>query len=466
MKNLLSDIQISSKASIQEAMRSIDEAGMGIIFVVDKDKKLLGVVTDGDIRKAILKGVAINEPVIAIANKKPALIRGRVTQRTIETFASRKDILPSGGSLKVPVIDAGGRIKDILFLYADERKNIVLSKLSKEQESPPAGVRKILIVGGAGYLGSVLTRLLLAEKMQIRVLDNLSYGDHGIRSLRKRKNFHFLEGDCGNISHLIQAMKGMDAVIHLAAIVGDPACALNPEETLKTNYLSTKLIAESAKFNQINKFLFISSCSVYGASKNKEPLTESSSLNPVSLYAKTKIHSEEAVLSMADGNFSPTIFRFATLYGVSPRMRFDLVVNALTAQAYNEKRISIFGGSQYRPFLEVSDAARACFLWVKSPLARVGKEIFNIGSDEQNHRIAEVGSFIKQIIPETSIEVKKKKEDKRDYYVSFRKARDTIGFIPQNTLLKSIAEIRKLFDNEIIKDYTHPKYNNHKFLQA
>lgn len=465
MKKTLPPIFIRPTVSIHEAMRVIDRGGLGIALVVSNKGAFAGLVTDGDIRKAILNGVDTSGTVREIMNANPAVIRGEVTLQALETIKTRKDIIPSGGSLKLPVIEKG-KVKDILLLYADARKNIILSASVLGSTKKSSGVKKVLIVGGAGYLGSVLSRKLLRQGYTVRVLDNLTYGNHGITALFSHNHFRFIQGDCRNISDIIEAMKEVDAVIHLAAIVGDPACALNPQETIENNYLATMAIAQSAKFNQINKFLFASSCSVYGASKNSnDRLTENSPLRPVSLYAHTKIKSETALLSLADGNFAPTIFRFATLYGVSPRMRFDLVINTLTARAMKHRKIAIFGGRQYRPFIEVSDAARACIAWLKAPLDMVGEHIFNIGSNEQNMRIQDIGALIGRIIPDVEIEVRKEVDDSRDYNVSFEKAMAVLKFAPKKTIEMSIQEMKELLKKEIISDFTHPQYHNYQFLQ-
>lgn len=465
MAKTLPPIFISPDVSIKTAMRVIDAGGLGIAFAVGKKRTFFGLITDGDIRKAILRGLDTDTSIRTIVNRKPALIKKDVTRKKIEALKARKDIIPSGGSLKVPILDAANTIKDILLLYADEKKNIIMEKSLLALPARSLGVKKVLIVGGAGYLGSVLCRLLLKEGYIVRVLDNLTYGSEGIDALRNEQNFHFIKGDCRNIPDIIEAMKGADAVIHLAAIVGDPACAIDPEETIENNYLATMVLAQAAKFNQINKYLFASSCSVYGASKDAhDRLTEESPLNPVSLYARTKIRSEEALLRLGDENFSPTIFRFATLYGASPRMRFDLVINILTAKAVHDKTITIFGGDQYRPFVEVSDAARACMAWLKAPLQDVGGQIFNIGSNAQNHRIAEIGQILKELIPGVRIERKTEADDLRDYNVSFDKVAKMLRFKPRKTIPLAVKEMKRLLATKMIKDYTHPQYNNYKFV--
>lgn len=466
MNNKLSRLLVNQKASIKNAMRVIDQGTLGIAFVVDKNKKLCGVVTDGEIRRAVLKGINIARPIIDIANKKPIFIKGKPTANAIsdlQTIDGRiKKRMQPEGSLKIPVVDDMGVIKDIVFIY-DKKSSV--SPLGKKSKHAETAVKNVLLVGGAGYLGSVLSRKLLDAGYKVRVLDNLTYGDTGIKDLFANKNFEFLKGDARDISAIIEAMKEMDAVVHLAAIVGDPASALDPKETIKTNYLATKAVAEACKFNQINKFLFASTCSVYGASKNpNDRLKEDSELNPVSLYAETKLESEKGILSLADDNFCPTIFRFATLYGVSPRMRFDLVVNILTAKAFMEDKINIFGGGQWRPNLDVSDAALACFKWVSSPIARSGNQIFNVGGNNLNCKILAIGETVKNIIPRAEIIIQKDQDDQRDYNVSFDKIARVLDFKPQKTIQQGVLEMKALLESKKVKDFNDAQYSNYRFL--
>lgn len=469
MKNkLLNHLLVNKKSSIKETMRVIDRGRLGIAFVVDRDKKLFSVVTDGDIRRAILGGINIEKSIEEITNKKPIVIKGKFIEKEIQKLRENKKVkerIPISGSLKIPVLDELGMVRDIVFIYAN-KKDVFLplkSKLKFRQE----GIKKVLLTGGAGYLGSVLCRKLLNKGYKVRVLDNLTYGDEGIKELYGHKNFEFIKGDVRNISEVIETLREVDAAIHLAAIVGDPASQWDPKKTIEINYLSTKAVAEACKYNQINKFLFTSTCSVYGASKNpNDRLDENSPLNPVSLYAETKIKSEEGILSLADENFLPTIFRFGTLYGVSPRMRFDLVINTLTAKAAIEKKISIFGGNQWRPNLDVSDAAEACVIWLESPIGKSGGEIFNVGGNKQNYKIIEIGKLIKKNIPETEVKIEKGKDDSRDYNVSFDKIAKVLGFKVKKTMEKGILEIKNLLESKKIKDFNQSKYNNYRFLSG
>ncbi|MDD2731842.1 MAG: NAD-dependent epimerase/dehydratase family protein [Candidatus Pacebacteria bacterium] len=458
---------VNKDSSLEETMKVIDREGSGIAFIIDEGTgKFFGLVTDGDIRRAILEGKDINLKIKEIANQRPIIINEKLKDKEISELKNDfkiKRIMPAGSTLKIPVLDKEGFLRDIACLYIDSQKRIIERR--KKQVYRKDGIKKVLVVGGAGYLGSVLSLKLLDKGYEVRVLDNLTYGDEGIKGILSNENFEFLKGDIRNVSNVLEAIKGTDAVIHLAAIVGDPACQIDAERTQEINYLSTKMIAEICKFNQVNKFLFASTCSVYGANENPDKLLdENSPLNPISLYAKTKIRSEEGIIELIDNNFLPTIFRFATLYGISPRMRFDLFVNLLTAQAASEKRITIFGGSQWRPNLDVSDAASACINWLESSIDITGGRIFNVGGNLFNHQISEIGDIIKKIIPDINVEIKEEKQDLRNYNVSFDKINKSLGFSPNKTIEEAVIEIKNFIEEKNIKDFKNPKYNNYRFL--
>lgn len=451
-KKIINQLLIDKNSSIKQAMRAMDRTGWGMGFIIDEEKKLFGVITSGDIRRTILKGVNIAKKSIGeVCNKKPIVVHEKTKQAELIRLKTREDIkekIPIGGSLKIPVVDGKGKIKDIVFFYETAQDK---PKLNKD------GIRKILLIGGAGYLGSVLCRKLLNQGYEVRVLDNLTYGDWGIRELYKKKNFEFLKGDIRNISDIVKGIKGVDAVIHLAAIVGDPLCALNPKRTLEINYLATKIIVEICKYFQINRFIFASTCSVYG--RNSIPdtkLNEESLLNPISLYAETKIKCENLILEAMDENFSPTIFRMATLYGYSPNMRLDLVINLLTAKALFDKEITIFGGEQWRPWLSLEDASDAYISSLKNPIKKIRGEIFNVLSE--NYKIIEVGRKINSICPYAKIKINKKKSDNRNYNVSFDKISQILNFHPKKKITNGVIEIKKAIEKGLIKNSKDPKY--------
>ncbi|MCA9041440.1 MAG: NAD-dependent epimerase/dehydratase family protein, partial [Planctomycetaceae bacterium] len=208
-------------------------------------------------------------------------------------------------------------------------------------------VEDVLVVGGAGYIGSIATRQLLEAGYRVRVLDMQLFGINALTEVLNHPRLEVMQGDFRNVEDVVRGLKGMDAVVHLAAIVGDPACSIDAETTIAVNYAAAKMIAQLSRANGISRFIFASTCSVYGASDDIRD--EHSDLNPVSLYATTKIDAEKVLLETADSVFQPTILRFATAYGWSFRPRFDLVANLLPAQAVTEKKFRVFNGEQWRP---------------------------------------------------------------------------------------------------------------------
>ncbi len=460
MKRDVNEVIISKNDTIKEAMRKIDASGLGVAFIVDDSKKLAGVITDGIIRRAILEGVDINDNVETISNKDPVYMKSEQSKEDLIKKQEVRDKLPASGPLKIPVLDEEMKVIDIAFLSRGRASKVLKASGNK------GSVKKVLVVGGAGYLGSVICRLLLDKNYKVRVLDNLMNGDHGISDLYDNEDFEFIEGDMRNIQTVTDAIRGVDAVIQLAAIVGDPASALNPKETIEINYLGTRLLADICKYNQINRFIFASTCSVYGASPTPDQrLDENSDLNPVSLYADMKLKSEDGIFDLMDENFSPTVLRMATLYGPSPRMRFDLVVNILTAKAVSDGEITIFGGEQWRPLLHVEDAARAYIECLEAPLDAVRGEIFNVGSNSKNYQIKKVGDLVHNVIPEAKVITEKTKEDERNYNISFDKITRVLGYNVEHDIEDGASQIKDKIENGIYGHYTEEKYSNYKLAK-
>lgn len=463
----IKDIFIYEDKTIKEAMKAIDLGGLCIAFVINKDKKLVGVIADSEIRRAILRGVNLTENVKKIMNTSPIVAPKNWDEKLIKKMLQKKDIhekIPEHGMLTIPVLNENKHIIDVL--YASEERCGSLTKPKVNLKDKIKSVNKVLVVGGAGYLGSVLCKKLLNKGYKVRVLDNLTYGDHGIKDLYKHPKFEFIKGDMRDIQTVVDAVKDVDAVIHLAAIVGDPASALDPEETIEINYFGTKMLAEICKYSQINRFIFASTCSVYGAKQTPDvKINEKSKLNPVSLYAEIKLKSEKGILEIADENFSPAILRMATLFGKSSRMRFDLVVNILTIKAIKEKKYTIFGGEQWRPNLHVSDAADAYIKCLESPINKIKSEIFNVGSNNQNYKIIDIGRIIQNLIPDAEMIVDKKNVDKRNYNVSFNKIKNKLDFSVKYNIEDGIKELIESVNDGEFNDYTNSKYSNFKLLQ-
>jgi nucleoside-diphosphate-sugar epimerase len=330
-------------------------------------------------------------------------------------------------------------------------------------EKPVTGkIGTVLVIGGAGYIGSALLPKLLDKGYRVRLLDLLIYGTDPIAEVINHPNLEIMEADFRQVDKVVVAMRNVDAIVHLGAIVGDPACALDEELTIEVNLMATRMIAEVGKASNVSRFIFASTCSVYGA--NPATLDEYSALHPISIYARSKIASERVLTGMASPDFGPTSLRFGTIYGLSGRTRFDLVVNLLTAKALVESRIPIFGGNQWRPFIHVDDAADAVLRTLESPLSLVGNEIFNVGCDEQNYTIQQLGEIIAQLVPGAKLISEGLDTDTRDYRVSFAKILNTIEFKPRWTVEQGVNQVIRAIETGQVKDYRERKHSNVKFL--
>lgn len=313
----------------------------------------------------------------------------------------------------------------------------------------------ITVTGGAGYLGSVLVRKLLASGHKVRVIDNLIYGQASLAELEKKRNFELIRADIRDLSKLTEAITGADVVIHLAAIVGDQASEIDSRTTVVINQLTTQNIVELCKLYGVKKLIFASTCTVYGV-RPGEILTENSPAAPFSLYGKTKHESEKLILG-AKGKLEPVVMRIGTLFGISYRMRFDLAINLFIANAIFDKRITVFGGSQFRPFIHVSDAAEA---FAQAATKKVSG-VYNLGS--YNVSIRELADRITAKIP-AQIVVEGDIKDPRNYQVSWKKLQTALKFKPQKTIEDAATEIKRAFSRHQFADYPNPKYGNYSHI--
>jgi nucleoside-diphosphate-sugar epimerase len=296
------------------------------------------------------------------------------------------------------------------------------------------------------------------------VVDLLLYGTEPIRDVLSHPNLEIVRGDFRQVDAMVKAMRDVQSVIHLGGIVGDPACQLDEEVTIEVNLMASRMLAEVAKGTGVTRMIFASTCSVYGASDHL--LDERSSLNPVSLYASSKLASERVLSELATDQFAPVIVRFGTIYGLSGRIRFDLVVNLLTAKAVMDGEITVFNGEQWRPFVHVDDAARALMSVLEAPVSLVRNEIFNVGSDQQNYRLREVAEMIQRQVPDAKVIDSQVAGDPRNYRVNFQKIHRILGFAPQWTLEEGIAQTIEAIEDGRIVDYRDPKYSNERVLDG
>jgi nucleoside-diphosphate-sugar epimerase len=337
-------------------------------------------------------------------------------------------------------------------------KHAFLGRYRVESKSAPARPERVLVVGGAGYLGSVLVPMLLERGYRVRVLDSLLFGKESLKAVETHANFELVQGDIRDMQAVVQTMRGVDAVVDLAAIVGDPACEENPRLAVEINRAATRMLVDIGRGYGIGRFLLASTCSVYGASEFL--MDEHSQVSPLSLYARTKVDSENLLLASRCQDFHPTILRLATLFGVSPRPRFDLVANLLTARALRHGRITIYNGEQWRPFMHVYDAARAFLACLEvGNLDVVSGEVFNAGSFELNHRLSEVAEIISAMIPAVEVE-RIDNQDLRNYRVSFDKIHSRLGFVCERTLEQGIQEIADMVRLSGETDFSTEMFNN------
>lgn len=313
---------------------------------------------------------------------------------------------------------------------------------------------KYIVTGGAGYVGRVLIEELVSRGASVTAIDNELIA----RLPDETPAITRLVADVRRPHQLEAAFAGADGVVHLAAIVGDPACDIDTALTDSVNYEGTVAVAEACQEAGIQRMVFASTCSGYGSS-NGSAADVSDPLAPLSSYARSKVHAERYLLDTSGGDFSPCILRLATIFGLSPRMRFDLVVNTMTACAVRSGEVVVHGGQQWRPFLHVRDAARAMLTaLVKPPTGRA--EIFNCGSDGENHRLLDVGQAVTEEVAGTTMRVRPEMVDARDYRVSFGDACGSLGSAPRVGLREGIREMRDALCGDGFHDVTAPEYHN------
>ena len=304
---------------------------------------------------------------------------------------------------------------------------------------------RVLVVGGAGYVGGTVTDLLLNSEHQARVYDTLLYEE------AYRKPVDFVYGDVRDRERLKPHLAWADAVIWLAALVGDPACALHPEVSIEINQEAVKWLSQ----NYDGRIIFMSTCSVYGARDGV--LDEHSPTNPLSVYAVTKLEAETYLK-----NKNAIIFRLGTLFGVGDlfsRIRLDLVVNTMVVKAHLAGKLQVFGGDQFRPLLHVRDAGQTAV----NNITTKHTGIFNL--HRQNVRIVDLAYQVRNHFPDLTIEqVDMKFQDTRNYRVSSDKAKNTLGFNPERSIDDGIKEVKDLLDNGRLKDVDSPRYTNVKYL--
>ena len=443
---------------ISDALECLGDRYGAIVAIVDDKERLSGIVSAGDLRRAILNGQVRSTPIGEVMNADPVtiLLAELSSEESIKGALNRLKALYATEQMHamVPGVDDAGCPLGMIDVQS------LLVHAPGSDFMPRR--RRALVVGGGGYIGSVLVRKLLADGWAVRVLDLFLYGRQSLSGMEEQ--IDIVMGDAKNIDTLVDAVEDVDAVIYLAELVGDPAVAQAPQTALKTNYLAVTALAHLCEYLNINRFVYTSSCSVYGASANPDEfLSEQSATAPVSLYGKIKLMVEEAVLSTArrpNQLFSPTILRLGTVYGCSPRARFDLVVNTLAKHAATRGAIDLFGGEQWRPHVHVGDVARAIVRVLDSPLDLVRAEIFNVGDSDQNYTINAIGDLVAEVFPGLTVNRMNRSVDPRNYRVNCDKLRDALDFEIQTNVAAGVRELKAVLDSGDLGDLDQSGYSN------
>jgi nucleoside-diphosphate-sugar epimerase len=319
----------------------------------------------------------------------------------------------------------------------------------------------VLVTGGAGYIGALAAEELLARGHRVRVLDCLLHGQEDIAAGLEARGVEVLRGDVRDPFARRRALEGAEAVVHLAAIVGDPACARDEQLSHEVNVAGSRALSRDARAAGVGRFVFASTCSNYGRMADPTvPIDESGELRPVSLYAEQKVGIERELLAMHSRSFAPTCVRFATVYGVGPRMRFDLTVNEFTRDLWSGRPLAVFGELFWRPYIHVRDAARALCTVVDAPVEAVAGQVFNAGHSDENYRKLDLVELMTSKLGRGDVSFVERHEDPRDYKVSFEKIRASLGFEPDRRVPDGIEEIVGALEAGRFGDPFDPRFSN------
>jgi nucleoside-diphosphate-sugar epimerase len=316
---------------------------------------------------------------------------------------------------------------------------------------------KVLVTGGAGYIGSVLSSTLLNHGHKVRVLDRLVYGGESLIPLLDDKNFQFVLGDVGEAQVAENCLTDVDYVIHLAALVGEAICNKYPDEAARTNTDATIGLYEQAARKRVKGFIFFSTCSNYGFNSSDEIASENAPLKPSSLYARSKVSAESHLMTNANGKVPVIIARLATGYGLSPRMRFDLLLSEFVRDGFQRRAVEVYGGSAWRPICHIKDHAEATILLLSTlPHQEHDVETYNLGSNEQNYTKLQIARIVAERL-DVEIRVDPERKETRSYKVAFDKVAK-LGFSPERNPGESVDRILSALQSGALR--IRPEYDN------
>ncbi len=319
---------------------------------------------------------------------------------------------------------------------------------------------KVLIIGGAGYVGAPLTYQMWRDGHDVTVLDLLLFGGESLLALQGQERFKLVAGDLRDEATLDAVMPGHDAVVLLGAIVGEPASNRDPEATYTTNQVGSAKVRDAAMRHGVDRFVFVSTCSNYGISGVDGAVTETAPLMPISPYSETKVAAEKMLLASKTDSFHPTVLRLSTAFGLSSRMRFDLLVSDFTLAAVRDGKIVIYGEQFWRPFVHVNDICKAIDMVLAADLDLVSGEVFNVGSNANNTRKIDLGKAVQEIVPGTELEFVERNEDPRSYQVDFTKIEQTLSYKADWSIADGIRELAAALQQGVFPDPMHTRYRN------
>ncbi len=321
--------------------------------------------------------------------------------------------------------------------------------------------KKVVITGGAGYIGCHVVEELIKSNYLVTVIDRLSFDLNSLDNIKNNKNLILVKEDLRNLKNLENHLDGAEAVIHLAALVGEAACKISETDTISTNYHATIELCDLARKNKVKKFIFMSTASSYGVQDTSEIANEETKLNPVSLYAKTKIDCENDLLKKFSNDIEITIFRPSTVYGHSSRMRFDLILNHLVLDAFLKKEIKVFGPEMVRPLMWVGEPARVYKKVIDSKGSKFRSQIFNMGYDNENYKKIDIAKLVQSnFFPEINMEIIDKDKDLRSYRLDFSKMKKYFDLEPGSDLINATKLIIENINSKKYGDLKAKKYYN------
>ena len=328
-------------------------------------------------------------------------------------------------------------------------------------EASAAGGRRTLVTGGAGFIGAPLSLKLLERGRRVRVLDSLMHGQESVAAALESDGVEVVRGDIRDADARARALEGVEDVVHLAAIVGDPACKRDPGLSQAVNIEGTRALIGDISRLGVKRLVFASTCSNYGKMADPEiPVTEDSELAPVSLYAEQKVAVEKELLGGGIDGPIVTCLRFATVYGVAPRMRFDLTVNEFTRDLWDDRDLQVFGEQFWRPYIHVQDVGAAVALVLDQPAEKIDGAVFNVGATAENYTKVDIIDCIRRQVSTGRVAFVHRDEDPRDYRVSFERIARELGFAPQTTLVGGVQELVSALEAGAFPDMDAAVYRN------